>query len=123
MGSGEVFQLLLFQKGFVVDYMFTKDTRWLRELEHSLALAVALSPERIDLEHLPPELQAEPPKRAPETAAPHASTQEQQREELLTLLRKHRGNVSQIAEALGTSRAQVHRLFKRHALDPQAFRS
>jgi MoxR-like ATPase len=97
--------------------------RNVRELEHSLALAVALSPERVDLEHLPPELQAEPPKRPPEAAAPQASTQEQQREELLTLLRKHRGNVSQIAEALGTSRAQVHRLFKRHGLDPQAFRS
>ena len=97
--------------------------RNVRELEHSLALAVALSPERMDLEHLPPELQVEPAKRAPEPATPQASTQESQREELLTLLRKHRGNVSQIAEALGTSRAQVHRLFKRHGLDPQSFRT
>jgi DNA-binding NtrC family response regulator len=97
--------------------------RNVRELEHSLALAVALSPERIDREHLPPELQAEPPKRAPEAAPAQPSTQAQQRDELLTLLRKHRGNVSQIAEALGTSRAQVHRLFKRHGLDPQSFRS
>jgi transcriptional regulator with PAS, ATPase and Fis domain len=97
--------------------------RNVRELEHSLALAVALSPERIDLEHLPAELRAEPPQRATAPAAPKASSHEQERDELLMLLRKHRGNVSQIAEVLGTSRAQVHRLFKRHGLDPQAFRS
>ncbi|MFY0563005.1 sigma 54-interacting transcriptional regulator [Archangium lansingense] len=97
--------------------------RNVRELEHGLALAVALSPERIDLEHLPAELQAEPPGRATKAEPPKTSTQDQERDELLTLLRKHRGNVSQIAEALGTSRAQVHRLFKRHGLDPQGFRS
>lgn len=35
LNESEVFQLLLFQKGFAVDYMFTRDERWLRELERS----------------------------------------------------------------------------------------
>ncbi|MFO0579308.1 MAG: ATP-binding protein [Polyangia bacterium] len=35
LNESEVFQLVLFQKGFAVDYMFTGDERWLRELERS----------------------------------------------------------------------------------------
>ncbi|AKI99385.1 FHA domain-containing protein [Archangium gephyra] len=97
--------------------------RNVRELEHALALAVALSPERIDLEHLPAELQVKPPPRAPEAAPAEPPSDSRERDELLALLREHQGNVSQIAQALGTSRAQVHRLFKRHGLEPESFRS
>ncbi len=100
--------------------------RNVRELEHCLALAVALSPESIDLEHLPAELRrapAEPSSPGPAPAAPRAANADSEREELLGLLREHRGNVSRIAEALATSRAQVHRLLKRHGLEPDSFRS
>jgi len=100
--------------------------RNVRELEHCLALAVALSPERIDMEHLPAELRREPPGPAtsePAPVVPRASPASCEREELLGLLREHRGNVSQVAQALGTSRAQVHRLLKRHRLEPDSFRS
>jgi len=106
--------------------------RNVRELEHCLALAVALSPESIDLEHLPPELRrapSVPASPAPAPVAPRASTADPERttdsgrEELLALLREHHGNVSRVAQALGTSRAQVHRLLKRHGLEPDSFRS
>ncbi len=33
LDESEVFQLLLYQKGFAVDFMFTGDERWLRELD------------------------------------------------------------------------------------------
>lgn len=35
LNESEVFPLLLFQKGFAVDYMFTHQERWLKELEAS----------------------------------------------------------------------------------------
>jgi transcriptional regulator with GAF, ATPase, and Fis domain len=99
--------------------------RNVRQLEHCLSLAVALAPERIELEHLPAELQVALSKQEPEAAATPAGPppETQERDELLALLREHRGNVSRVAQALGTSRAQVHRLFKRHGLEPDAFRS
>ncbi|WP_224249339.1 sigma 54-interacting transcriptional regulator [Hyalangium gracile] len=97
--------------------------RNVRELEHVLALAVALSPERIDLEHLPPELRAEPSKPKPGPTPPEPAPPDAERDRLLALLREHQGNVSRIAQALETSRAQVHRLFKRHGLEPDSFRS
>ncbi|WNG20992.1 FHA domain-containing protein [Cystobacter fuscus] len=97
--------------------------RNVRELEHGLALAVALSPERIDLEHLPAELREEAPRRIPGDEAPRPSTPEGERNGLLALLREHRGNISRMAQALNTSRAQVHRLLKRHGLAPGDFRS
>jgi len=97
--------------------------RNVRELAHGLSLAVALAPEHIELEHLPAELQAEPSSRVPEAAPAGAAPETRERDELLALLREHQGNVSRLAQALGTSRAQVHRLLKRHGLEPDAFRS
>lgn len=35
LNESEVFQLILFQKGFAIDYMFTHDERWLQELDRS----------------------------------------------------------------------------------------
>ncbi len=96
--------------------------RNVRELEHCLALAVALSPQRLGREHLPAQLREGLAGPRMERAAGEPSTPERERDALLALLREHRGNVSRIAQALNTSRAQVHRLFKRHGLTPEGFR-
>ena len=45
-----------------------------------------------------------------------------QRDELIALLKEHRGNISSMARAMGKARMQVQRWLKRHGLDPQAYR-
>jgi transcriptional regulator of acetoin/glycerol metabolism len=70
---------------------------------------------------LPPSLDQIPP-RAPSTA-PTSTDATLERSRLLELLKEHQGNISQIARALSTSRAQVHRLLKRHGLDPRTFQT
>jgi transcriptional regulator of acetoin/glycerol metabolism len=89
-----------------------------RQLEKCLAAAAVLAGSgTITLDHLPAELRGPPP--------PAAAADEQgaaQRDELVALLREHRGNVSAVARALGKARMQVQRWLKRYALDPEAFR-
>jgi len=99
----------------------------IRELERGLGAAVALSAGRIGLEHLPPALRALPedemPERPPTVSRPSGEDRaELERAGLLKLLTQHQGNVSQVARTLGTSRAQVHRLLKRHGLALEDFR-
>ncbi len=45
------------------------------------------------------------------------------REEIVRLLSEHRGNVSQLARAVGRSRMQVHRWIQRHKLNAEDYRS
>ena len=45
------------------------------------------------------------------------------RDELLALLRDHRGNLAAVARALNTSRAQIHRLLRRYSIDPESYRA
>jgi transcriptional regulator of acetoin/glycerol metabolism len=47
---------------------------------------------------------------------------ERLRTELLRLFALHRGNVTQVARALGKARVQVQRWMKRFAIDPSHFR-
>jgi DNA-binding NtrC family response regulator len=76
----------------------------IRELEHVLARALALlDHDELRLEHLP-------------LGRPRESVA-QEREQLRELVLSHRGNVSAMARALGTSRSQVRRLLARHDLD------
>ncbi|HZX96136.1 MAG TPA: sigma 54-interacting transcriptional regulator [Myxococcales bacterium] len=97
--------------------------RWplnVRELEQCLAAALALAGgHAIEPLHMPlavvrppPPVQAfaglQPRPLAPEDAA--------RREELVALLRDHRGNVAAVARALGKARMQVHRWVKRFQL-------
>jgi transcriptional regulator of acetoin/glycerol metabolism len=92
--------------------------RWplnIRELDQAIAAAAAVArADRIGLEHLPEQLAGRAPAVAIEAA---------RRDELLLLLRDHRGNLAAVARAMGTSRAQVHRLLRRFELDPDTYRS
>jgi transcriptional regulator of acetoin/glycerol metabolism len=102
----------------------------IRELEKCLESATVLangSP--LLLEHLPEKVaeaaEASPAHAdaEPEPEAPVAKEQDLlRRSHLVDLLRSHRGNVSAVARALGTSRTQVHRWVKRFRLDPDSYR-
>lgn len=97
-----------------------------RELENWLATAVALSPDGvIRAEHLPTpvDLSRVPsePARTP-TKRPLSETEEQHKNEVISLLKEHHGNVSAVARASGKGRTQVQRWLKRYALNPKDFR-
>ena len=93
-----------------------------RELEKTLLLALALAPDGvIDLPHLPQAVQAPPA--PPAGPAPELTPEEaQRRDELLSLLREHRGNVTAVARALGKARVQVQRWMRRYRILPSVFR-
>jgi len=95
--------------------------RNVRELEKCLATAVVLAQgQPIDLSHLPDWAQA---KQQPPVPAPPVSEADlRKREELLTLLKEHHGNVSSIARSLGKARMQVQRWLKRYGIDATTFR-
>jgi transcriptional regulator with PAS, ATPase and Fis domain len=91
----------------------------IRELEKCLETALVLARgEAMDLPHLPATVRgaarADPEEPARERIAG--------RDELLTLLDEHRGNLSAIARDLGKDRVQVRRWLKHHRLDPAPFR-
>jgi transcriptional regulator with PAS, ATPase and Fis domain len=92
-----------------------------RELEKALAVAVTLSEEgRIDVAHLPSGMPAKsdtaPP---PQTLSPHAGAR---REQLIELLRTHKGNIAEVGRAVGKARMQIHRWMKRYGINPADFR-
>jgi transcriptional regulator of acetoin/glycerol metabolism len=90
--------------------------RNVRELEKTLESAVAICDrDRIELKHLPEDLQKRPPVETPELA-------QQSRRDLERLLELHKGNVSKVAKALGLSRGYVHRWLKRLGITPESFR-
>jgi DNA-binding NtrC family response regulator len=92
-----------------------------RELEQALAGALALSgTSSILLEHLPPALR-KPPEEVP---VPELTDEQvRHREELIALLREHRGNLSAVARATGKGRTQVVRWVSRYGLDATVYRS
>lgn len=90
-----------------------------RQLERALSSAAALAAgAAIGPEHLPEEVRAalaeRPGVRDEDDAA--------QRDELVALLKEHRGNVSAVARATGKARMQIQRWIKRFQLDPEAYR-
>jgi transcriptional regulator with AAA-type ATPase domain len=97
----------------------------IRELEHCLRGALAVSPTRIDVEHLPRSIRE--PRPASEIAPAPASapmptpvpprrtlTPEQltRREELCAALRQHGRNISAVARHFGKERVQIRRWIK-----------
>ena len=83
----------------------------IRELEHVLARAVALlDGNELQLDHLPDEI-ADP------MHAGSGDRRDHERTRVLQLVRRHAGNLSAVARGLSTSRAQVHRLLRRHGID------
>ena len=97
--------------------------RWplnVRELQQCLAGALVLAAGgRVELEHLPdPVRAAAESKPPPATEGPDAA----RRDELIALLRDHRGNVTAVARSLGKARTQVQRWLRRLRVDPVSFR-
>jgi transcriptional regulator of acetoin/glycerol metabolism len=95
----------------------------IRELGQALGLAAALAPEGgvIDVAHLPPALSAARP--APAAAAGELSSEDERlRAELVAHLEMAKGNVSEVARAMGKQRTQIHRWVKRFGIDTNAFR-
>jgi len=88
-----------------------------RELEHSLAVALAVcNDSTIELAHLPEAVR----KGGPGSSV--VADGERFREELLALLRRYRGNVAEVARAFGKGRMQVHRWAQRYDIDLASFR-
>ena len=115
--------------------------RWplnIRELEKCLTAAVVLAGDGpIELAHLPEAVRAAlaaPPGSTPSIALPAEEPapldpalpldagDAQKREELIALLREHRGNVAAVARAMGKARMQIHRWIKRYGLSLDNFR-
>ena len=87
-----------------------------RELDHALRAALTLSPERIDVEHLPAAVCAagSAPVAAAASQPQRKWTPEQQarRDEVEALLIAHHGNISQVARVMGKDRVQIRRWIK-----------
>ena len=93
----------------------------IRELERTLLLAIALAPEgAIDLSHLPEALRSAPA--APQPAPDLPPEEAQRRDELVALLREHRGNVTAVARVMGKARVQIQRWMRRYRILPSIFR-
>lgn len=98
-----------------------------RELEQCLARALVLAGDGpVDLGHLPEAIAA--PRPSPAIDEGHAPAGLSQRDaklrlELLGHLAEHRGNLADVARAMGKARMQVHRWCKRFGIDPNAYRA
>ncbi|MCB9652421.1 MAG: sigma 54-dependent Fis family transcriptional regulator [Deltaproteobacteria bacterium] len=92
-----------------------------RELEKAVETAVALcGGDRIELEHLPEEVQRHVPPRGQSGRGP--TSDEDRQRELMRLLAAHNGNVSAVARSMGYSRMQVHRWLKQLDVNPESYR-
>jgi DNA-binding NtrC family response regulator len=111
--------------------------RNVRELDSALATALVLAGGKtITLEHLPGEiraaLDARPAQPPPAPVSPAATSgggeiglsaeDRAVRDELISHLRHHAGNVSAVARAMGKDRKQIQRWVKRFGLTPESFR-
>jgi DNA-binding NtrC family response regulator len=92
-----------------------------RELEQALrgALAIADGPV-IGVDDL--RLTAPPVEPASAPGGPRSAAPIDERESLVSALRRHAGNLSAVARELATSRSQVQRLLDRHALNADEFK-
>jgi DNA-binding NtrC family response regulator len=95
-----------------------------RELEHCLRAALALSPSRIEVAHLPSTIRdpdaATPavPRVASRPVSTRRLTDEQlaRRAELLARLTAHAGNISAVARELGKDRVQIRRWIRQYGI-------
>ena len=91
--------------------------RNVRELVRALERAAALAGGgELLAQHLPEEVATA------RFEAPPVRERDARHDELVALLQKHRGNVSQVAAELGKVRQQVQRWLKRYGLDPSRFK-
>ncbi len=93
-----------------------------RELEQALATAQVLAgAEPIRPEHLPDTVRTGRPPGAPRPVVLN-ETDQKVRDQVVTALREHQGNVSAVARALDKDRKQIQRWIKRFGLDPGSYR-
>lgn len=101
-------------------YSWPGNVRQLRNIvERTLILAPANSTDRIELDHLPPELTVEPARLLPDQAAksimgtPLREAREAfEREYLKVQIRRFSGNISRTAAFIGMERSALHRKLK-----------
>lgn len=115
----------------LVSYEWPMNVReLLQTLTSSALLAASSGSAAIEARHLPPQV-ADPDgaheAEGPVAAAPQAAKAPRrllgdQQEELVALLGRHEGNVSQVARELGITRMQVHRWVEKLELDLASFR-
>jgi transcriptional regulator with AAA-type ATPase domain len=93
----------------------------IRELERCLSAAAVLAGDGpIEVDHLPPQLHHRPA--APTGASGLKPEDAWLREELITRMTEHKGNISAVARSFGKARVQIQRWLKRFELDADAFR-
>jgi len=93
-----------------------------RELEQALATAQVLAgTELVRGEHLPDSVRTGRPPGAPRPVVLN-ETDQKVRDQVVTALREHGGNVSAVARALDKDRKQIQRWIKRFGLDPTSYR-
>ena len=98
----------------------------IRELQQCLSVCIALASDgKIELAHLPSHVAraAEERAKASEPRSGLSPRDEALRGELLTQLAKHRGNLANVARAMGKARMQIHRWCRRFGVDPRVFRT
>lgn len=96
-----------------------------RELRHAVEhAAVAADGDVVDVEHLPDGLRAHAPAAPAGTyrAAVERGAEQAGREYLAALVRNAAGNVTRAAIEAGVERETLHRLLKKHGIDPARFR-
>ena len=106
----------------------------IRELSQALSVAAVLAGEVVELSHFPEPLRlavqpraagAVPPVRPstpPEPPRELGPGDAELRDALVAALRSSRGNVSEVARAMGKTRMQIHRWMRRFAIDPESYR-
>ena len=103
-----------------------------RELEKCLETALVLAgDDPVELTHLPEDVRSGVPRRgmmpgsttAPAPpASPLGPEDEKRKEQVITLLREHSGNITAVARVMGKARVQIQRWIKRYQLDSKSFR-
>jgi len=102
----------------------------IRELAQVLTTALALAEGApLDVHHFPDAIAnaqttpSRPPTEPPEKASPpERPNPDDLRGELVALLEKHRGNITEVAKTMGKTRMQIHRWMQRFGVDPNTYR-
>jgi DNA-binding NtrC family response regulator len=93
----------------------------IRGLAKALETGLVLGGGEIDLVHLPPDVRASTAHRVAPVALLTAN-QTRHRDQLVGLLRQHKGNVAVVARELGKAEMQIRRWVRRYGIDLTSFR-
>ena len=94
-----------------------------RELEKCLSGAAVFAREDlIDVDDLPAGIREPEAQPAPPPPSALSDEDRQRREQVISLLREHAGNVTSVAKSMGKARTQVQRWLRRYAIDPLQYR-